>query len=76
MTEQTSRKHKFEQHIPEDVREHARAAHEEMHKSVEGIFPPEFREHRQKARKEMLLAFRGMIDFAIQRMDDRAKKAG
>jgi hypothetical protein len=74
MTEQTSRKRKFEQHIPEEVREHARAAHEEMHKSVEGLFPPEFKEHRHKARKEMMLAFRGLIDFAIQRMDEPAAK--
>ena len=75
MTEQTnSRKQKFEQHIPEDVREHARAAHEEMHKSFEGIFPPEFREHRRKARKEILLAFRGLVDYAIQRIDEAAAK--
>ena len=74
MTEQTSRKRKFEQHIPEEVREHARAAHEEMHKSMEGLLPPEFMEHRRKARKEMLLAFRGLIDHAIERMDERVKK--
>ena len=73
MTEQTSRKQKFEHPIPEEVREHARTAHEEMHKSVEGLFPPEFREHRNKARKEMMLAFRGLIDYAIQRMDEPAK---
>ena len=53
MAEKTSRKQKFEEHVPEDVREHARAAHDEMHKSFEGIFPPEFREHRRKARKEI-----------------------
>jgi len=74
MTEKTSRKQKFEQHIPEDVREHVHAAHEEMRQSVEGLFPPEFREHRHKARKEMLLAFRGLIDHAIQRMDERRTK--
>lgn len=71
MAEQTSRKRKVEEYIPEDVREHARAAREEMHKSVEGIFPPEFVEHRRKARKEMLLAFRGLIDHAIARMDEK-----
>jgi hypothetical protein len=73
MTEQTSHRQKFEHHIPEEVREHAHAAQEEMHKSVEGMFPPEFREHRNKARKEMMLAFRGLIDYAIQRMDEPAK---
>lgn len=74
MTEQTSRKSKFEEHIPEDVREHARAARDEVRKSVEGIFPPEFREHRRKARKEILLAFRGLVDYAIQRIDEAAAK--
>jgi len=74
MAEKTSPKQKFEEHIPEDVREHARAAREEMRQSVEGIFPPEFVEHRRKARKEMLLAFRGLIDHAIQRIDKAATK--
>lgn len=75
MTEQTSRKQKIKESIPEDVREHARAAHDEFHKSVEGLFPPEFRDHRQKARKEVLLAFRGLIDFALQRMDESIEKS-
>jgi hypothetical protein len=75
MTEKTERKHKFEERIPEDVREHAKAAHAELHKSIEGLFPPEFVEHRRKARKEMLLAFRSMIDHAIERVDDPMKKA-
>jgi len=74
MAEKTSHKQKFEEHIPEDVREHARAAHDEMHKSFEGIFPPEFREHRRKARKEMLLAFRGLVDYALKRIDEAAAK--
>ena len=74
MTEQTSPKQKFEQHIPEDVREHARAAREEMRESIKGIFPPEFREHRSKARKEVLLAFRGLVDYALQRIDEAAAK--
>ena len=74
MTEKTSPKQKFEERIPEDVREHARAAREEAHKSFEGIFPPEFREHRRKAREEMLLAFRGLVDYAIERIDKAAAK--
>ena len=74
MTEKTSHKEKFEERIPEDVREHARAAREEMRESFAGIFPPEFREHRRKARKEILLAFRGLVDYAIQRIDETAAK--
>ncbi|MCX6064349.1 MAG: hypothetical protein NT121_01125 [Chloroflexi bacterium] len=75
MTDKTSRKSPRE-HLPEDVREHLHAAREEMHKSVEGILPPEFVAHRRAARKEMLLAFRGMLDHAIQRIDEHtANKA-
>jgi hypothetical protein len=76
MAEQTARQRKpFEGKIPEDVREHARAAREEIHKSLEGLFPPEFAEHRRKARKEMLLAWRSMIDASLERIDKSEKKA-
>ena len=74
MTEQTAQKQKFEEHIPQDVREHARAARQEVRESIKGIFPPEFREHRRKARKEVLLAFRGLVDYALQRLDEAAAK--
>jgi len=62
-------------YIPEDVREHMRAARDEMHKSIEGMLPPQFVEHRRAARKEMLLAFRGLLDHAIQRIDERTAKS-
>ena len=76
MTEHTAHKSaSHKERIPEDVREHVRAAREEMRKSVEGILPPEFLEHRRAARKEMLLAFRGLLDHAIQRIDEHAKKS-
>ena len=76
MTEQSTRKSVFpKDRLPEDVREHMRAARDEMRKSVEGILPPEFVEHRRAARKEMLLAFRGMLDHAIDRIDEHTKKA-
>lgn len=71
MTEHTSSNRRPDFHIPEDVRAHFRTAHDEMRKSVEGIFPPEFVSHRRAAKKEVLLAFRGMIDHAIARMDER-----
>jgi len=74
MTEKTARKSPKE-HLPEDVREHLKAARSEMHKSVEGILPPAFVEHRRAARKEMLLAFRGLLDHALERMDEHVKKA-
>jgi hypothetical protein len=75
MTENTARKSVHpKEHIPEDVREHMRAARDEMRKSMEGFLPPEFIEHRRAARKEMLLAFRTLLDHAINRIDEHAKK--
>ena len=76
MAEQSARKNKpFEGKIHEEVRQHARAAHQEMNASFEALFPPEFMEHRRKARKEMLLAWRSMLDTAINRMEEGEKKA-
>ena len=76
MAEQSARKNKpFEGKIPEEVREHTRAARQEMHASMEALLPPEFMEHRRKARKEMLLAWRSMIDTAINKMEEHEKKA-
>jgi hypothetical protein len=74
MAEQTARTRKpFEGKIPEETRQHFRAAREEFHKSVEGMVPPEFLEHRRKARKEMLLAWRSMIDATLEKMDEKKK---
>ena len=75
MTEETSHKHTSpRERIPEDVREHMRAARNEMRKSMEGVLPPGFVEHRREARKEMLLAFRGLLDHAIEHIDEHSKK--
>ncbi len=70
MAEKTSRK-PIEEHIPSEAREHMRAARAEMRKSLETILPPGFIEHRHAARKEMLLAFRSMIDAAIEHTDKK-----
>ena len=75
MAEQKARTHKsFEGKIPEETRQHFHAAREEFRKSVEGIFPPEFVEHRRKARKEMLLAWRSVIDSALERIEQKDKE--
>jgi hypothetical protein len=58
--------------IPEDARQHFRAAGEAMRQSVEGLFPPEFIEHRRAARREMFLAARSLIDHALSRMEEKA----
>jgi hypothetical protein len=74
MEEHTTRRKPFEDKIPEDVRQHARAAREEMRESMKAFLPPEFWEHGRKARKEMLLAWRSMIDAALERMDKKEEK--
>jgi hypothetical protein len=75
MAEQSehTRKH-LEGKLPEETRQHIRAAREEFHKSMEGMLPPGFMEHRRKARKEMLLAWRSMIDASLARMEETKKK--
>jgi hypothetical protein len=75
MTEKKSKRDEFKDRIPDEVRQHAKAAREEMRKSFETLIPPGYREHRRAARREMLLAWRSMIDHVIERMDERTKKA-
>lgn len=71
MHEHTTRRKHLKDEIPEDVREHMRAAREEIRESIKSFLPPGFVEHRRKARKEMLLAWRSLIDSAIERMDEK-----
>ena len=70
MPEKTT-KRKMSDRIPDEAREHVKAAREEMRESIKGFLPPEFIEHRHKARKEMLLAFRSLVDAALERMDKK-----
>ena len=74
MDENTSGRRSYENKIPEEVRQHARAAREEMRESLKSFLPPEFFEHRKNARKEMLLAWRSMIDAALERMAEKEDK--
>jgi hypothetical protein len=64
----TRRKY-YQDEVPEEVRQHVQAAREEMRESIRAFLPPGFVEHRKKARKEMLLAWRSLIDSAIERID-------
>ncbi|HSB90634.1 MAG TPA: hypothetical protein VLD63_11485 [Anaerolineales bacterium] len=59
--------------IPDDARQHLRAARQAMREGVEAMFPPEFIQSRRAARREMLLAARSLIDHALQRMDETSK---
>ncbi len=69
MATKTTRQKLFDDKIPEDVRQHLRAAREEMREGIIAFLPPEFIEHRRKARKEMLLAWRSVIDSALERIE-------
>ena len=55
----------------EEIRQHMKAAREAWKKSMEEILPPGFREHRRAARREMLLAFRSMLDAAIEHTEKK-----
>jgi hypothetical protein len=74
MAEKATRRKPFEDQIPEEVRQHVRAAREEMRESIQAFLPPGFIEHRKKARKEMLLAWRSLIDSALERIDKKQEK--
>ena len=74
MAENTTRRKSFEDRIPEEIRQHVRAAREEMRESIKAFLPPEFIEHRKKARKEMLLAWRSLIDATLERMEEKEEK--
>lgn len=74
MAEKTTRRKPFEGEVPEEVRQHVRAAREEMRESIKAFLPPDFIEHRKKARKEMLLAWRSLIDATLERMEEKEEK--
>lgn len=71
MVEKTTRQKKYEERVPKEARQHFRAAREEMRKGLETFLPEGFFEHRSNARREMLMAWRSMLDAAIQRMDEK-----
>ncbi len=74
MDENRAKRKPFEGKVPEEAREHMRAAREELRDSIRSLFPPEFVEHRRKARREMLLAWRSFIDAALERMEEKSKE--
>ncbi|HEY5515790.1 MAG TPA: hypothetical protein VIK12_06245 [Pengzhenrongella sp.] len=74
MTENRDRPEAFRSHVPAEVREHVSAARAEMRKGLETFLPVDFFEHRDTARREMLLAWRGVLDAAISRMDERKSR--
>jgi hypothetical protein len=71
-TSKNPRERKFKDAIPEESREHYKRAREEMRQAIETLLPEGFVDHRRAARREMLLAWRSLIDAAIQRMDEKS----
>ncbi len=75
MTESRASHDAFRAHVPDEVRQHLHAARAEMRKGVGTFLPEAFFDHRDRARREMLLAWRGVLDTAIQRMDEKNPRA-
>ncbi len=74
MPEMSKRDQSHDRFFSAEARGHLKAAREEMRKSIEALFPPGLAEHQRAARKEGLLAVRSVIDAALVRMEERAKK--
>lgn len=74
MKDQTSRRKYYEDKIPDEVRQHVRAAREELRESVKSFLPPGFVQHRKNARREMLLAWRSLIDSVLERMEEKVEE--
>lgn len=76
MSESKTRSQKpFEGCIPQEARQHLHAAGEELRKSVAALLPEGFVTHQKKARKEVLLAWRSLIDAALERLKESESKA-
>jgi hypothetical protein len=70
-TKKSESEKKFKPEIPEEAREHYRNARNEMREAAKLLFPAGFLERRRAARKEMMMAFRSMLDSAIEKMDEK-----
>ena len=71
MADKTSAPDAFKGKIPEEARQHMRAARAEFRESIKALLPPEFVQHRRRARKEMLLAWRSAIDAALAKLAEK-----
>lgn len=54
-----------------EAREHFRAARQSMHKHWEKWLPEGFIESRRAVRKDMLLGIRSILDYAIEKTEDK-----
>jgi hypothetical protein len=69
MAEKNSEQTGSDKIFSDEVRQHMRAARREFRESVVSLLPPEFVQHRRRARREMLLAWRGAIEAALERLE-------
>ncbi len=56
--------------FPQEAREHARAARAEMRMAREAFVPRPILERERAARRKALLALRGALDRAIERLEE------
>jgi hypothetical protein len=71
MVEKTTNQEQSSRSAHEEIREHARAARTEFRASLKSVLPPQFFRHGRKARKEMLLAWRSLIDAALEHLEEK-----
>ena len=71
MAEKIPSENKTHSRIPEDAKSHYHTARQEMRAGIEALLPEGFLTHHRKARREMLLAWRSMLDAAIEQMEKK-----
>jgi hypothetical protein len=68
---ETSKKKLHDDPKLKEAREHFRSARKSMHKHWEKWLPEGFVESRRAARKDMLLGIRSILDYAIEKTDEK-----
>jgi hypothetical protein len=74
MAETTSKEREKNPKIKE-AREHFHTARKSMRRSYEFMLPEGFVENRRAARKEFLLGLRSMLDYAIEKVENKSKES-
>jgi hypothetical protein len=74
MAEVEEKKPKRGPKLPKGVAEHARAARDEQRAALKALIPDSFWGHQKAAKKETLLAFRSLIDAALEELEKPEKK--
>jgi hypothetical protein len=75
MTDTTTKPERDAVRIPEDVRRHFHTARREVQAGIRALLPPDVVQHGRRARRELLLAWRGVIDAALETLSEADKNA-